>query len=236
MPTEMASNNSKLPVVMGAGMVAAMGAGFFVVMSTGGADSASVDSASARAAAPLEATPPQVLEASPRTVTSDPAAAHLAPADSRDAAHSPSVRPNRMARDVKREQIWSALGREHQLEPAAPGSAAPNEQTALRLPELDREYIRSAIGEQLLPVAIECYESALADDPALAGKIVAEFTIVGVEEVGGVVEEAAIKADESTLDSEFVRECMRESLLAVTFEPPPDGGQVKVTYPFEFSP
>jgi hypothetical protein len=221
----MASNNSKVPVVMGALVIVTMGMGAFVALGTGGADSGGSASARVEAVGSPVATarPVQAIEAAPQVAA-------------RDTAQPPSIRRNRMARDVKREQIWSALRREHQLEPAAAGSAAPNEDAAKRLPELDREYIRSAISEQLLPVAIECYESALADDPALAGNIVAEFTIVGSEEVGGVVEEAVINADESTLDSEFVRECMRESLLAVTFEPPPDGGQVKVTYPFTFSP
>jgi hypothetical protein len=228
----MPNNNSKAPVLMAAIAVASVGAGAFVALGTGRTDSPPPPPVSSRVATATD--PLQAIEAAPQVAVAvpDPSSSPT----SRDAAQPPSIRRNRMARDVKREQIWSALRREHQLEPAAAGSAAPNEDAAKRLPELDREYIRSAITEQLLPVAIECYESALADDPALAGNIVAEFTIVGSEEVGGVVEEAVINADESTLDSEFVRECMRESLLAVTFEPPPDGGQVKVTYPFTFSP
>jgi hypothetical protein len=223
------ANNSKAPllIVIVAVAVSTMGAGFFVALGTARSDSASIE----RGAAPAAQ---QVVEAAPRAA--DPVPNPSISPTPRDAAQAPSIPRNSMARDVKREQIWSALNREHRLEPAASGSAAPSEESAKRLPELDVEYIRSAISEQLLPVAIECYESALADDPKLAGKIVAEFTIVGAEDVGGVVEEAAINADESTLDSEFVRECMRESLLAVTFEPPPDGGQVQVTNAFEFSP
>jgi hypothetical protein len=212
--------------------LAGVGAGAFVALSSGGADSARVEAVGSQVATAPQGV--QAIEAAPAVAVAVPDPS-VSPAP-RDRATAPSIQRNRMTRDLKREQIWAALGREHQLEPAAPGSAAPNEKTATRLPQLDREYIRAAISEQLLPVAIECYESALADDPGLAGKLVAEFTIVGVEEVGGVVEDAQINADESTLDSEFVRECMRESLMAVTFEPPPDGGQVQVTYPFEFSP
>lgn len=218
----MANNSNKpLLIVVVAVAVSTMGAGFFVALGTAQSGSASIE----RGAAPAAQ---QVVEAAPRAVpVPDPSASPTQP---------PSIRRNAMARDVKREQIWSALSREHRLEPAAPGSAAPSEETAARLPELDVEYIRATITEQLLPVATECYESALVDDPKLAGTIVSEFTIVGAEDVGGVVEEAAIKADESTLDSEFVRECIRESLLAVTFEPPPDGGQLQVTNAFEFRP
>ncbi|PRQ06105.1 AgmX/PglI C-terminal domain-containing protein [Enhygromyxa salina] len=146
------------------------------------------------------------------------------------------VRPrDRMARDLERERIWSALRRQHGLDPAAPGAAAPTPSAAAQLPALDPQYIESAIAEQLVPVAIECYESALEDQPELAGKLIANFTIVGAEDIGGIVEDAAI-SDESTLDSPFVRECMRESLMAVSFDPPADGGRVEVTYPFVFEP
>jgi hypothetical protein len=55
-------------------------------------------------------------------------------------------------------------------------------------------------------------ESALEDDPQLAGELVTDFTIVGAEDVGGIVEDATV-SDDSTLDSAFVRECMHESLM-----------------------
>lgn len=156
---------------------------------------------------------------------------------------TPRAKPSpgdRMARDLKREQIWRALGSSPPRQPAkAPEEATPPSEAAQpeapELPPLDPEYIKSAIAEQLLPVAEECYESALEDEPELAGQLLVEFTIVGAEEVGGVVESAQIN-DESTLDNAFVRECMRESVMAVTFEPPEDGGQLAVTYPFNFEP
>jgi hypothetical protein len=229
----MASNNSKAPLLVGISIaVASMGAGVFLALGSGGSDSGSARVAGSAVAVP--AVPAQVIAAPPQAIAEPAEVAVAEPPPG--PAGQPAIRRNRMTRDVKREQIWSALGREHKFAPAAPGSAAPEKQAAANLPALDPEYIRSAISEQLLPVAIECYESALADDPKLAGKIVTEFTIVGAEEVGGIVEEASIRDDESTLDSEFVRECMRESLMAVTFEPPADGGQVQVTYPFEFAP
>jgi hypothetical protein len=231
MPAAMANSNSKLPLVMGLAAVGTMGVGFFLALGTAGTDSPPVV---ARQQAPAQvAVANGGVQAVPLPPSPEPAVTAPVPGSG---THEPSIKRNRMTRDVKREQIWSALGREHSLEPVAPGSAAPSEKAAARLPTLDPQYIQSAITEQLLPVAIECYESALADDPTLAGRLVAEFTIIGVEGVGGVVEEAEIQADESTLDNEFVRECMRESLMAVTFEPPTDGGRVEVTYPFVFAP
>ena len=140
----------------------------------------------------------------------------------------------RVARDLERERIWSALRKQHELEPEAPGSPVPDPTQIGRLPELDKEYIRSAIKEQLVPVAVDCYNSALQDDPELGGRLVLDFVIVGAEDVGGVVEESEIN-EESDLDSPFLRECLRESMMAVTFDAPPGGGRVEVTYPLDFS-
>jgi hypothetical protein len=222
--------NAKPAVLMAiALLVAGAGAGFFLLMA-GSSDSARVEMVAQPARqmaqpAPLPAPVPQAIESHVEPVAVDP------PTPPRD----PSSRASRLARDLEREQIWTALGREHKLKPAAPGSAAPSEQEAAQLPTLDREYVREAIKEQLVPVAVDCYNTALQQDPKLGGKLVMNFTIIGVEEVGGVVEEADID-EESTLDSEFVRECLRESLMTVTFEPPPDGGRVTVTYPLTFEP
>jgi hypothetical protein len=148
------------------------------------------------------------------------------------------AKPNRMARDLEREKIWRSLGRKHQLEPAAPGSAAPSEAAASLLPTLDREYVREAIREQLVPVAVDCYNTVLTrEDDAAGGTLVFEFTIIGDEDVGGVVEAVSL-GEGSTFASEFLRECLLESLLAVTFPPPPagEGGRVDVRYPMTFTP
>jgi len=149
---------------------------------------------------------------------------------------------SRMSRDLKREQIWRALdhsppARRDPAEHTDPLADPPDpaDPLALDLPPLATQYIQDAIQEQLVPVAIECYESALEDQPELAGQLLVEFEIVGAEDIGGIVERATINA-ESTLDSAFVSECMRESVMAVTFEPPPDGGRIAVTYPFNFEP
>ena len=153
----------------------------------------------------------------------------------RDGDKAGPSKSQRMSRDLKREQIWSKLRDAHELDAPTPGSPAPAKDQLEGLPQLDPEYIQSAIREQLVPVAIECYESALEDDPELAGQLLVEFTIVGAEEVGGVVEDALIQ-DDSTLENAFVRECIRESVMAVSFEPPEAGGQVKVVYPLNFEP
>lgn len=208
-------------------VIAGAGAGFFLMVGS----------------APQE--PVVMVEGQPAAVPPDP---RLAPApmpapvddppvvEERPTASTKPTKANRLARDLQREQIWTALGREHNLKPAAPGSAAPSPSAASLLPSLDPKYIRETIKDQLVPVMVDCYNTVLTtEDDQAGGKLIMNFTIVGVEEVGGVVEEAEID-EASTLQNEFMRECLRESLMAVTFEPPPDGGRVQVSYPLTFSP
>ena len=202
--------------------VAAAGAGFFVLMA--GSGSASV-----------EAPAPAVVVEQAQPV-SMPAPMPQPSAPSSDPSVEPVGRARRLARDLEREKIWAALRREHNLKPAAAGSPAPTEIEAAKLPTLDPQYVREAVREQLVPVAQDCYNTVLTKQDAEAGgELIMKFTIVAVEEIGGVVEEAEID-EASTLDNEFMRECIRESLMAVTFEPPTDGGRVEVTYPINFSP
>lgn len=100
---------------------------------------------------------------------------------------------------------------------------------------LEPDYIQGVIQDDLTPLARECYESALEDDAELAGKLVMKFTIVGEASVGGVVGEAEVDEASDISDPAMV-ECMRESMLSVLFDQPPSGGgEVSVTYPFEFS-
>jgi hypothetical protein len=134
---------------------------------------------------------------------------------------------DRAQRDALRERIAAAqrtrLGRDEE----------PSEPEALG--QLSKEYLRQRVREDLIPLAQECYESALEDDEALAGRLTFSFRIVGEPDVGGIVEQA-----EPTVDSEIQHleliECMRESMMSMSFDPPENGGTVEVTYPFEFSP
>src|SRR5690606_27381200 len=82
----------------------------------------------------------------------------------------------------------------------------------------------------------ECYTMALEDTPGLAGRVMTEFVISGEPEVGGLVEESTISDDGTTIAHPGMRECMRETLYSIEFEPPPDGGRVMVRYPFEVRP
>ena len=194
--------------------------------------SAPADAPGPEQVAPVE--PPPRVDPSPPPAPPEPAAPPPAPREARTKLDP----AKRMTRDLKREQIWRALGSQPgaNKQPSGTDQIDPGDAPAPRsLPPLSRKYIKDAIAEQLVPVARECYESALEDEPELEGKLVVEFMIVGAEEVGGIVESALISPS-STLHNPFLSDCMRESVMAVTFEPPEDGGQVKVSYPFVFQP
>jgi hypothetical protein len=133
-------------------------------------------------------------------------------------------------RSELRESLGAVAAR-----PSDPASAG-DDPPAPPPPALDKEYIRDRIREDLVPVAVECYESVLADQPDAGGKIVMSFAILGDPDVGGVVDEAAVDTVQSDFDNAFLRECMTQSLMALHFDAPPEGGRVEVTYPFVFEP
>jgi len=214
------SNATPLLFAAGLALVSLSGAVFFLLQPQSGPDLVE------RALSVPETT---------REASSSPSRPHTGAATPAPVERGPRAKPNRMARDLDRERIWEALSERHGLQPAAAGSAAPSSSAASLLPSLDQEYIRAVMKEQLVPVAQDCYNTALGRDPKLGGTLVLKFTIIGSEDIGGVVEDAEIGRD-STLASEFMRECLRESTMALTFDPPPDGGRVEVSYPLTFEP
>lgn len=156
---------------------------------------------------------------------------------------------DRKARDQVRERIYKARG---EAPPETGGtkrsagttaererSTAPNAASPMGAPDkgpgLDPQYIRSVVREDFWPMAKQCYESALAGNPKLAGKLVVFFTIVGDEKVGGIVESAEI-SDGTTIEDEKLRQCFTESMMTLAFKPPPKGGKVTVKYPFSMEP
>jgi hypothetical protein len=149
------------------------------------------------------------------------------------------------ARDALREQIVAALRRRDAGPPPVARSAqaaaprpkeAPPEDEPLPSGSYEPSYIRDHFRADMFPLLKQCYEGALARRPALGGRLVLKFAIVGDPTVGGIVEDAAF-ADESDLKDEEMETCVRESLMTLTFDKPPSGGgKVTVTYPVVFSP
>jgi hypothetical protein len=88
----------------------------------------------------------------------------------------------------------------------------------------------------MFPLLHQCYEDTLRRHPTLGGRLVLTFSIVGDPAVGGIVEDADF-AEESSIQDDEMRTCVRESLMTLTFDKPPTGGgYVTVKYPIEFAP
>lgn len=100
-------------------------------------------------------------------------------------------------------------------------------------PTLTREYIRAQIAT-LLPMLKECYENALSGKPKFDGKLMVDFTITAAPGIGGLVTASTIDAAASTITDVGMKECVQETMYAAQFPAPDDGGELRVSYPFEF--
>lgn len=125
-----------------------------------------------------------------------------------------------------------------QAEPAQPAARIPGPVgSGNQAKEAMGQYIQEVVREQFQPVAGSCYEELLERKPDAAGDVVLELSIVGSDDLGGVVEEVQVQQDGTTFtDDEFLT-CVRESMYTTTFDAPPDGkNSITVTYPFSFAP
>lgn len=75
-----------------------------------------------------------------------------------------------------------------------------------------------------------CYERSLKQNPALAGKVTVEFTIVPA----GTVTASRVAANTTGDDS--VARCVVSTIDSLRFKPGPQGGNVVYAFPFVFSP
>jgi hypothetical protein len=91
---------------------------------------------------------------------------------------------------------------------------------------LDKAIIRRYV-KRNIPRIRYCYEKALLNDPKLAGKLVASFTIGADGKVTSSTA-AGVHAD--------VESCVAAVFQAIEFPKPKGGGSINVSYPFTFSP
>jgi hypothetical protein len=94
---------------------------------------------------------------------------------------------------------------------------------------LDREIVRRVVRQHLNEVRY-CYEQALARKPALAGRVVAHFSITP----SGSVLASALQS--STLGDAAVESCIVAATRRWAFPQPQGGGLVTVSYPFQLAP
>jgi RNA polymerase sigma factor (sigma-70 family) len=166
----------------------------------------------------------------PAVVTTAPAPAPPdAPARVRTGAR-------KLADPAERERILASIRAAHARDEARRASAPTAPPSLGGEPaDLDKEYVQASVRD-LLPFLKECYTTALDQGPSFGGDIVVDFTIEGTPETGGLVTEAAIDDDGTDIDNVEFRECIRQTMFSLEIDPPTDGGSVKVSYPFMFSP
>lgn len=140
--------------------------------------------------------------------------------------------------DIRRRlyQAWMAS-----LARSVDASAARADPLRAPMPTLpdgrvDPEYVRDRIREDFVPLAQSCYDQLIERQPGVSGRAVAEFTVMGDERVGGVVDDVRIDPGDSGLAETEFSTCLRESMYTVSFRPPPGRGTLRVRYPFRFTP
>ena len=95
--------------------------------------------------------------------------------------------------------------------------------------ELDALVVRQKIKKDL-PRINRCYESALRDEPQLAGKVSIRFAVVRAGYVKGV------QVVENTTGNEKVERCVTRVLSAIRFPSRRTGKSLRFTFPFIFAP
>jgi len=135
----------------------------------------------------------------------------------------------RLQRDIEHARERRVARKRAESESSSADTPTPE----LAAGALDKEYIQDRVRD-IIPLIKECYELARDKTPDLEGTLVVRFSLAGEPEIGGVVESSEIDADKSTVADPLLSECLSESMYALEFEPPSNGGRVEVNYPFTF--
>jgi hypothetical protein len=103
-------------------------------------------------------------------------------------------------------------------DPQQPTELSPS---AWSLPE---EYVQGVLEDQLIPAAKSCYEDIAP--PGTSGELTFSVAVIGDPELGGIIDEVSLKADESSIEGEL-SECIRQASYALEFDPPESGRGVE---------
>ncbi len=93
----------------------------------------------------------------------------------------------------------------------------------------------ATINDDFMPLAEECYEQALEEDPNLRGMLDVNVEVLADEDVGGMVDSVELGA-ENEIHSASMTECIRETMLSTVFPPPGDSGHSAVRLTLRFEP
>lgn len=100
---------------------------------------------------------------------------------------------------------------------------------------LTKATIRAALATAR-PQVIACYEAALATAPTLAGTLTLRVVVEGEPAVGGVIADAEVVPDASTIADPALAACVLDAVAAIGLPAPARGGTVTVHYPYTFAP
>ena len=123
------------------------------------------------------------------------------------------------------------------IEQRASTGPEPTDEPPGELPEhvtvwpISRAGIDGAVRE-VMPDILGCYQEALADVPDLDGRLVVGFTIADSDGLGRV---RAVEIDEGDLVDGPMEDCLLDVMSVLQFDPPEDGGEVAIHYPFLFA-
>jgi RNA polymerase sigma-70 factor (ECF subfamily) len=158
-------------------------------------------------------------------------ASAASPADASVAAVPPDTHAARRAAML--EAIAKVRSHRTAVAPGVPhaATAAAGDSTGTTLDLVDNtgdtsDWSKRALGT-LNSLLGQCEDLGRAEDPALAGSIEVQFTLVGEPNVGGVIERVEIVDQDTSITQQTIRDCITQQLYALELDPPPDGVTVK---------
>ena len=148
------------------------------------------------------------------------------PSPAPSGAPRPSPAPDRGTEGADIETVGS------QAEDRTPQAEAPAEEPAhaISVWPLNKEGIDGAVMEAL-PGMRDCYEDALARNPALAGRMAFTFTVADEDGIGKVT---VVELDDGKVTDDGMIDCVLDAFEDLQFDPPQGGGELSVNYPLTF--
>ena len=83
---------------------------------------------------------------------------------------------------------------------------------------------------------LACYDAALARTPDLAGTLTVRVVVEGEPDIGGVISDASIARDVSTISDARLESCILDAVSVIELPAPDEGIVVTVHYPYTFAP
>jgi hypothetical protein len=151
----------------------------------------------------------------------------------RDAGYPHAIRDPEKRDELRRRLLEAAMAA-----PAAEESAPAAERGKRGTEDVEEfgRFVAQAIREDFVPMARECAKDLGRKRPDAGGTARVAFELLGDRSIGGVVNEADVVADASTLHDDEFAACLRESLYGVYFDPPPAGGRATLRFDVNVAP